>query len=76
MIASKLRFSLENDGNDRESVLTALVCSFPDKVFTEMDKVTHFFILPLSLSLSQTNRKNEIKYIDDNITRKNLSLVV
>lgn len=63
MIASKLTFSFENDGNDRERVLTALVCSFPDKVFTEMDQVKHFLycLTALSLSLSQLNLKNEIK---------------
>ncbi|XP_065945130.1 uncharacterized protein [Magallana gigas] len=44
MIASKLTFSFENDGNDRERVLTALVCSFPDKVFTEMDQTDIFEI--------------------------------
>lgn len=30
---------MENDGNDRERILTSLVCTFPDKVFTEMDLV-------------------------------------
>nr|XP_034323560.1 uncharacterized protein LOC105339595 isoform X2 [Crassostrea gigas] len=36
-IASNLSFTMENDGNDRERIQTSLVCTFPEKVFTEMD---------------------------------------
>lgn len=28
-----------NDGNDRERVMTSLVCTFPDEEFSEMDQV-------------------------------------
>lgn len=31
-----------NDGNDRERVMTSLVCTFPDEEFTEMDQVCDF----------------------------------
>uniref|UniRef100_A0A8W8I5N5 E3 ubiquitin-protein ligase HERC2 n=1 Tax=Magallana gigas TaxID=29159 RepID=A0A8W8I5N5_MAGGI len=36
-IASNLSFTMENDGNDRGRILTSLVCTFPEKVFTEID---------------------------------------
>lgn len=31
--------TMENDGHDKERILTSLACKFPDKVFTEMDQV-------------------------------------
>lgn len=38
-IAASLSYELINDGNDRERVLTSLVCKFPDGEFPEMDQV-------------------------------------
>lgn len=38
-IAASLSYELINDGNDRERVLTSLVCKFPDGEFSEMDQV-------------------------------------
>ncbi|XP_034324654.2 uncharacterized protein [Magallana gigas] len=37
-IASRLSYTMMNDGNDRERVMTALVCTFPDEEFSEMDQ--------------------------------------
>ncbi|XP_022332693.2 uncharacterized protein LOC111130205 [Crassostrea virginica] len=37
-IASKLPFTINNDGNDRERILTSLACTFPDRDFTENDQ--------------------------------------
>ncbi|XP_034324656.2 uncharacterized protein [Magallana gigas] len=37
-IAASLSYELINDGNDRERVLTSLVCKFPDGEFSEMDQ--------------------------------------
>ncbi|XP_052698866.1 uncharacterized protein LOC128176508 isoform X2 [Crassostrea angulata] len=37
-IASRLSYTMMNDGNDRERVMTSLVCTFPDEEFTEMDQ--------------------------------------
>lgn len=34
-----LSFTMENDCNDNERILTSLACKFPDKIFTEMDQV-------------------------------------
>lgn len=34
-----LSITMENDGYDKERILTSLACKFPDKVFTEMDQV-------------------------------------
>lgn len=34
-----LSITMENDGNDKERILTSLACKFPDTVFTEMDQV-------------------------------------
>uniref|UniRef100_K1PBY9 Uncharacterized protein n=1 Tax=Magallana gigas TaxID=29159 RepID=K1PBY9_MAGGI len=36
--ASMLSFTMENDCNDNERILTSLACKFPDKIFTEMDQ--------------------------------------
>lgn len=38
-IAASLSYELINDGNDRERVLTSLVCKFPDGEFPEIDQV-------------------------------------
>lgn len=35
--ASKLSFTIENDGNDKERIMTSLVCKFPDSEFSQMD---------------------------------------
>jgi hypothetical protein len=37
--ASKLSFTMKNDGNDREMILMSLACTLPDEEFTEMDQV-------------------------------------
>lgn len=62
-IASKLSFTMENDGNDRERILTSLVCTFPDKVFTEMD-LNDIYEICSKMSLYQpidenTNEQND-----------------
>ncbi|XP_056021581.1 uncharacterized protein LOC125652124 isoform X3 [Ostrea edulis] len=36
--ASLLHFTMKNDGNDREMILTLLACTMPYKEFTEMDQ--------------------------------------
>lgn len=35
--ASVLTFTMTNESTDREKILTSLACTFPDRVFTEMD---------------------------------------
>uniref|UniRef100_K1RND5 Uncharacterized protein n=1 Tax=Magallana gigas TaxID=29159 RepID=K1RND5_MAGGI len=63
-IASRLSYSMMNDGNDRERVMTSLVCRFPDEEFSEMDQDAIYEIcskksLYGSLDRSKLNRDED-----------------
>ncbi|XP_065943600.1 uncharacterized protein [Magallana gigas] len=63
-IASRLSYSMMNDGNDRERVMTSLVCTFPDEEFSEMDQDAIYEIcskksLYGSLDRSKLNRDED-----------------
>lgn len=46
---SMLSFTMKNDGNDRERIMTSLVCTFPESEFTEMDQVLFLYVLQVHL---------------------------
>lgn len=37
-----LTFTVTNENDDREKILTSLACTFPDMVFTEKDLVLNY----------------------------------
>lgn len=60
-IASCLPFTMTYDESNRERVMTSLVCTFPDKEFTEIDQVCAWFLkknifVYIGLFLSNQNK--------------------
>nr|XP_034323558.1 uncharacterized protein LOC117688885 [Crassostrea gigas] len=59
--ASMLSVTMENDSNNKEEILMSLVCTFPDRVFTEMDQNDIIEICSRKSSYRPPDEKDKIE---------------
>lgn len=58
--ASMLSFTVENDGDDKERIMMSLVCTFPDRVFTEKDQKDILELCSRKSSFLPPDEKDEV----------------
>lgn len=65
--ASMLSFTVENDGDDKERIMMSLVCTFPDRVFTEKDQVCSLNLKLQTIIFRYFPRKNNFKHVSSSL---------